>query len=384
MKKLFTFLIALVFISGAIAQSPVKMSYQAVVRNAGGILVQSSDVGIKISIIQGSVDGTAVYSETHSKTTNANGLVTLEIGTGETSNEFSTINWSTGPYFIKTEIDPSGGTNYTISGMSELMSVPYALVANESKHAISADSSVKAQTATNMQLNDLTDVNTNPLPNEVLKFNGAEWIASDNVWFTGTGLQSPNGKTIFTDDYVGIGTDNPQASLHIHAGELQMTSADSTYGLRIGFGGDFPAYPVFVSDRSFAFRANNGGRFNFITSGGLVRMIIKDRDETFIDGFTSLGNYGVYIANKKLTGTTASTQGGTATFAHGLDASKIIGVTVLVRGATQSYIPPSYTGSSSFEYDYFFDGANFYIINKPGNSAAILSKPYTVLITFEE
>jgi hypothetical protein len=236
-----------------------------------------------------------------------------------------------------------------------------------------------------MQLNDLTDVNADPLPDKVLKFDGSKWIASDDAWHTGTGLQSPNGKTIFTDSaYVGIGTDNPQASLHIHAGEFKMTSADSTYGLRIGFGGDYPAYPVFESDRSFAFRVNNGGRFNFITSGGLVRMIIKDRDETFIDGFTSLGNYGVLIANKKLTGTTAATQGGTATIAHNLDASKIIGVTVLVRGATQSYIPPSFTGTASFEYDYFFDGAKFYIINKPGNSAAILSKPFSVLVTFEK
>ena len=67
-------------------------------------------------------------------TTNTNGLVTLEIGTGTTSDDFSAIDWTAGPYFIKTEIDPEGGVNYTITGISQVLSVPYAL------HAQTADS----------------------------------------------------------------------------------------------------------------------------------------------------------------------------------------------------------------------------------------------------
>jgi len=110
------------------AQAPEKMSYQAVVRDASNMLVANQTVGIQISILQGSATGTAVYEETHAPLSNDNGLVSLEIGSGTVlSGVFSTIDWSNGPFFIQTETDPTGGTNYTISGTSQLMSVPYAL-----------------------------------------------------------------------------------------------------------------------------------------------------------------------------------------------------------------------------------------------------------------
>jgi hypothetical protein len=122
---LFTFLI---LSASSFSQAPQKMSYQAVIRNSSGALVNSTTVGMKISIIQGSIAGTIVYSETQSTTTNANGLASLEIGSGVViSGSFSSINWAAGPLFIKTQTDPTGGTNYTITGSSQLMSVPYAL-----------------------------------------------------------------------------------------------------------------------------------------------------------------------------------------------------------------------------------------------------------------
>jgi hypothetical protein len=71
-----------------------------------------------------------VYSETHSPTTNLNGLVSVEIGAGTTSDDFSSIDWGADTYFVKTETDPSGGTDYTISGTSQLLSVPYAMYAD--------------------------------------------------------------------------------------------------------------------------------------------------------------------------------------------------------------------------------------------------------------
>jgi hypothetical protein len=116
------------------AQSPQKMSYQSVVRNASGGLVANAIIGIKVSILQGSISGTAVFSETHNVSTNANGLVSIGIGAGSVlTGSFSAINWSGGPYFIKTETDPNGGSNYTISGTSQLLSVPYALYAENTK-----------------------------------------------------------------------------------------------------------------------------------------------------------------------------------------------------------------------------------------------------------
>ncbi|MBN8643084.1 MAG: collagen-like protein [Flavobacteriales bacterium] len=106
------------------------MSYQAVIRNASNALVSNANVGVKVSILQTSATGTTVYAETHQPTTNTNGLATFEIGGGTVvSGSFATINWANGPYFIKTETDPTGGTNYTISGTSQLLSVPFALYA---------------------------------------------------------------------------------------------------------------------------------------------------------------------------------------------------------------------------------------------------------------
>lgn len=131
MKKLFTVFSAVLLAATIWAQTPQKMSYQAVVRDDNSSLIVEQPVGIKISILQGSESGTEVYTETQTPTTNANGLVSIEIGGGA---GFDAIDWANSTFFIKTEIDPTGGTNYTISGTSQLLSVPYAL------HAKSAES----------------------------------------------------------------------------------------------------------------------------------------------------------------------------------------------------------------------------------------------------
>lgn len=127
MKRLYTIIVAVLLSATSFAQVPEKMSYQAVVRDAAGELVSDQSVGMRISILQTTTTGTAVYVETHTPSSNTNGLVSIEIGTGSTSDDFSTIDWSTGPYFIKSEIDLTGSDSYSITGTSQLMSVPYAL-----------------------------------------------------------------------------------------------------------------------------------------------------------------------------------------------------------------------------------------------------------------
>jgi hypothetical protein len=130
-------LLSNLLIGTGFAQAPEKFSYQAVIRDAENYLVTNADVGVQMSILQGSPGGPAVYVETHIKETNINGLLTLEIGDGTiVSGEFENIDWSDGPYFILSEIDPTGGTNYSITGSSQLLSVPYAL------HAKTAESTV--------------------------------------------------------------------------------------------------------------------------------------------------------------------------------------------------------------------------------------------------
>jgi formylglycine-generating enzyme required for sulfatase activity len=101
--------------------------------------VANQNVGVKISILQGSANGSAVYAETHSPLTNTNGLATLEIGGGAVlSGNFATINWANGPFFVKTETDLNGGSNYTITNTTQLLSVPYALHANNTSSSVSS------------------------------------------------------------------------------------------------------------------------------------------------------------------------------------------------------------------------------------------------------
>jgi trimeric autotransporter adhesin len=135
MKRIFSTIVVVALTVCVSAQTPQKMSYQAVIRNLSGVLVANQSIGMKISILQGSPTGTLIYQEIYNPNpqTNANGLVTVEIGGGIVlTGTFSTIDWSAGPYFLKTETDPAGGTNYSISGTSQLLSVPYALYTGSS------------------------------------------------------------------------------------------------------------------------------------------------------------------------------------------------------------------------------------------------------------
>jgi hypothetical protein len=134
--KTIFFLFSFFIFLNASAQAPQKMSYQSVIRNASNALIANTVVGVQISVIQTTATGTAVYVERQTPTTNLNGLASIEIGGGTLiSGNFATINWANGPYFIKTETDPTGGTAYTIAGTTQLLSVPYALFAANSGSA---------------------------------------------------------------------------------------------------------------------------------------------------------------------------------------------------------------------------------------------------------
>jgi len=159
MKRIFTILAAVLMTATVWGQSPEKMSYQAVIRNSSNALVTSTNVGMQISILQGSETGTVVYTETQTTSTNANGLVSLEIGSGTVvSGTFATIDLANGPYFIKTETDPTGGTNYTIAGTSQLLSVPYALHAKTAEIVTETDPIYTGSEAASITATDITNL----------------------------------------------------------------------------------------------------------------------------------------------------------------------------------------------------------------------------------
>jgi uncharacterized protein (TIGR02145 family) len=137
MNKLFAILAFLLLTANIFAQSPQKMSYQAVIRNSSGVLVINTLIGMEINIRQGSSTGTIVYTETLSPSTNNNGLVSIEIG-GEIG--FNDIDWANGPFFIETKTAIQAPlTSYTITGTSQLLSVPYALHAKTADNGFSGN-----------------------------------------------------------------------------------------------------------------------------------------------------------------------------------------------------------------------------------------------------
>lgn len=135
MKNISTFILAVLLAATAFAQAPEKMSYQAVVRDASNALLTNQSIGMRVSVLQGSPSGNSVFVETQSTVTNTNGLVSIEVGSGNlVSGNFSAIAWGNGDYFLKTEIDPAGGSSYSITGTSQFMSVPYALHAKTAEN----------------------------------------------------------------------------------------------------------------------------------------------------------------------------------------------------------------------------------------------------------
>ncbi|MGV6862007.1 MAG: hypothetical protein ACWA41_09560 [Putridiphycobacter sp.] len=155
MNKLKLFLgVFLCFITlNTFAQTPEKINYQAIVRDVQGIVVANQTVSVKIQITESLPfpSGTVIFEEEHAVTTNSYGLVNIKIGTGTAvTGTISSIDWGNNAHFLTSSIDPAGGTNYTLVGTSELVSVPYALHAKtvDDKDDEDADTLNEIQTLT--------------------------------------------------------------------------------------------------------------------------------------------------------------------------------------------------------------------------------------------
>ncbi len=137
MKHIFSIFLKSVILSLSIfAQTTELISYKAVLRNSNNQIISNEIVGMQIQIKQSMFDNTSVYSEIHYPLTTESGLISVQIGGGISTDNFSLIDWSKGPYFIQIEIDPNGGTNYSISSISELLSVPYAFHATTAERLV--------------------------------------------------------------------------------------------------------------------------------------------------------------------------------------------------------------------------------------------------------
>lgn len=128
MKKINLLLACFAICVCAFAQAPQKFNYQGIARGSSGKVFSNQTLGFKISVLQGSATGTAVYVETQAVTSDSKGIFSLEVGTGTiVSGTFSAITWGSNSFWLKTEMDTAGGSNYQTMGTTQMISVPYSL-----------------------------------------------------------------------------------------------------------------------------------------------------------------------------------------------------------------------------------------------------------------
>jgi hypothetical protein len=133
MKQIILSITLVVIVTICQAQVPQAFSFQSLVLDVSSDPISDQDIGVLIQILDGSPIGTVLYSENHTPTTNGNGLYSIDIGNGNViSGSFETIDWLSGAKFIALSHDTDGGTDYTLVGSSQLLSVPYALAAGTS------------------------------------------------------------------------------------------------------------------------------------------------------------------------------------------------------------------------------------------------------------
>ena len=286
MRNLYTLLTAIIITTSAFAQAPEMMSYQAVIRDGSNALVASSSVGMQISILQGSSSGTAVYVETQTPTSNANGLVSVEIGGGiVVSGTFASIDWANGPYFIKTETDPTGGTSYTITGTSQLLSVPYALHAKASNkliyNAVSSngnpiimnDDNLNERFSINLNYDNLaTQIDFNPLElNSNSNVNLRFFRATNTIGVKRILFQRGNGTTNL-DGQIGVDGTN---------------SFFQVYGGNFGIGTSTPSYPLEVAGTLGSTSVLSSGAL-FIEKNANAQILLRNTINTLNSNLSSI------------------------------------------------------------------------------------------------
>ena len=139
----------LLTISSAIAQAPLGFNYQGVALTNAGTPVSNKVISLRIALIESQQLGTTRFQETHNVNTDAYGQFSVIIGNGQASTgKMSDVQWSKFPYYMKVELDLTGGTAYVFVGTSQLLSVPYALYANNAGAASISVDSLKLDLAT--------------------------------------------------------------------------------------------------------------------------------------------------------------------------------------------------------------------------------------------
>lgn len=347
-------------LSIAFAQAPEKMSYQAVIRNTSNQLVTSQTIGMKISILQGSETGTPVYVELQFSSTNANGLVTVQIGTGAlVSGNFTTIDWSNGPYFVKTETDPAGGTSYSITGTSQILSVPYAL---HSKTAETLTGTVTETDPVFIASPSFNITNTN-----IANWNSAyAWGNHASAGYLTTYSETDPIWTIASENYYTKSNMQTSGSALLHFGNItNKPTTLSGYGITNAMSTSHAANAITstnISNWNTAFGWGNHANAGYLTSFNEVDPT-WDGNANLTEDITRSGNVGIGVTAPVLQKFVIS---GNATWRGSINEWSTL-------WSNQDFTAANFSIIGGNEYDNEYSGMNIRISGTNGFNTGIYS-----------
>jgi len=293
MKKISSLFMALAFGVTSYAQAPQQFNYQGVARDNMGDILANQNIGLQLSVLSGSISGTIEYVETQTATTNDFGLFTVQIGDGTVvSGSFGAIGWGGNSHFIKVEMDAAGGTSYTLTGTSQLLSVPYALYAETAgtSGTTGPTGPAGATGPTGSNGSNGAAGPTGPTgptgtiasgsTGQTLYHNGSSWTASSNLYHNGTN--------------VGIGTTSPSAKLGVSSGSslglsVQGSGTTGVFAAKIentgngtalgvssnGILSGFPSTPSAIYSRG---QAGSHGIFTVANSSGTRALMAQGQN----------------------------------------------------------------------------------------------------------
>lgn len=198
MKSTFLTLFSFVVLTVSAQVAPQKFNYQAVARNSTGTTIINQAISVKVDIVD-SNQTTILYTEIHNTTTNQFGLFSLQIGGGfAITGTFSTINWGSREKYIRTSADLTGGTNYQLLGMSQLLSVPYALYA--AKTNLVAGTGISITNGNTISGNYVAGTGVSISGNTI----SGNYIAGTGVSISGNTISATGAGSQWTSDSYGI------------------------------------------------------------------------------------------------------------------------------------------------------------------------------------
>jgi hypothetical protein len=298
MKKLATLIFLVVFFQTLFAQAPSQFNYQAVARGAGGTVI-TGHIDIRLSLLEDDSLGVARYKETHTATTNAQGVFALKVGKGKiVSGNMDNIDWAQHPYWLQVEIKIPGASDYTTLGASQLLSVPYAMYAKSSGDQLSPGTGINIDNGVISNTGDLSD--NNEL--QTLSVNGNQLNISN-----GNSVTLPTGTTYTEGAGIDINGNAISALDPSPTNEIQSLSLNGQQ-LSLSNGGGSVDLPA--GNTSWANSGNityNNPISNYVAIGAnfssfaKLNVIASGNDKG--GSFTTSGSGEALVANCSSTGT---------------------------------------------------------------------------------